>query len=113
MKEGVLGRTFTAPSAVSARRNGSGAGLTAALALPHLIPPDRLTEGYQKGLAEGIYFSAVVLAHLRASADELAGYRIRWHEPIGAMLKRDPHRAIQLATIRGRRKGLAFVRSLG
>ena len=91
---------------------GLGVGIIAALKLTHLIPPERLTEDYLVRLAEGIYFSAVVLAHLRSSSAEAASYRVRWHEPLRAMLASGPHRQIQCACLRGRRRGLQFVASL-
>ncbi len=92
---------------------GLGVGLIAALKLTHLISPERLTEDYLVRLSEGIFFSAVVLDHFRSSIDELASYRVRWHEPVRALLGRGPHRKIQLACLRGRRRGLEFIASLG
>lgn len=89
---------------------GLGLGLIASLKLTHLIRPERFTEEYLVRLIEGIYFSAVVLAYLRES--ELASYRVRWHEPLRAMLASGPHRRIQAACLRGRRQGLQFVASL-
>lgn len=90
---------------------GFGVGLISALRLTHLIPPERLTEDYLGRLAEGIYLSAVVLADMRSSRADVESYRVRWHEPLRALLKSGPHRTIQLAAIRGRRKGLALVSS--
>ena len=92
---------------------GLGVGLMSALKLTHLMSPERFTAEYHARLAEGIFFSAVVLARLRASESELASYQVRWHEPLRALLKPWPHRGIQLATIRGRRRGLRFAASLG
>lgn len=91
---------------------GLGVGLISALKLTHLIPPERLTESYLSRLAEGIYFSAVVLAHLRSEAEEFASYRVRWVEHVKALMKLGPHRSIHLAALRGRQRGLEFVRSL-
>lgn len=88
---------------------GLGVGLIKSLRLSHLIPPDRLTEDYLGRLAEGIYLSSVVLAHMRRAQNELLAYRVRWHEPLRVLLSRGPHRSIQLAAIRGRRKGLRLV----
>ena len=88
---------------------GLGMGLIASLRLTHLIPRERLTEEYLTRLIEGISYSAVVLAHLRRSQDELQSYAVRWHEPMRAMLLRGPHRRIRVASLRGRRLGLAFV----
>ena len=91
---------------------GLGVGLIASLKLTHLISPERLTEAYLVRLSEGIFFSAVVLDHFRSSIDELASYKVRWHEPVRALLARGPHRKIQLACLRGRRRGLEFIASL-
>ena len=92
---------------------GLGVALTASLELTHLIPPARLTEEYLARLLEGIYFSTVVLAYLRSSPAELASYRVRWHEYLGALMAGGPHRRIRAACLRGRRRGLAYVDSLG
>jgi glycosyltransferase involved in cell wall biosynthesis len=86
---------------------GYGVGVIAALRLVHLIPAARLTLDYQTRLAEGIYFSAVVLAFLRGH--ELREFRVRWSHVVRALLARGPHRRIQLACLAGRRRGLAFV----
>jgi hypothetical protein len=91
---------------------GLGVGLIVSLKLTHLISPERLTEAYLVRLSEGIFFSAVVLDHFRSSIDELASYKVRWHEPVRALLARGPHRKIQLACLRGRRRGLEFIASL-
>src|SRR5216683_5519979 len=81
---------------------GLGVGLIASLKLTHLISPERLTEDYLVRLAEGIFFSAVILDHLRSSASESISYKVRWHEPVRALLASGPHRRIQLACLRGR-----------
>jgi glycosyltransferase involved in cell wall biosynthesis len=91
---------------------GLGVGLIASLKLTHLISPERLTEDYLTRLAEGIFFSAVVLGHFRSSPSELAAYQVRWHELVRALLARGPHRRIQFACLRGRRRGLELVASL-
>jgi hypothetical protein len=91
---------------------GLGVGLIASLKLTHLIPPERLTEDYLARLAEGIFFSAVILDHLRPSLSVLASYKVRWHEPVRALLVSGPHRTMQLASLRGRRRGLEFIASL-
>lgn len=91
---------------------GLGIGLIASLKLTHLISPERLTEDYLVRLSEGIFVSAVVLDHFRSSLAELASYRVRWHEPLRALLARGPHRKIQFACLRGRRRGLELVASL-
>jgi glycosyltransferase involved in cell wall biosynthesis len=91
---------------------GLGVGLIASLKLTHLISPERLTEDYLVRLTEGIFFSAVVLDHFRSSLSEVASYNVRWHETVRALLARGPHRKIQLACLRGRRRGLELVASL-
>lgn len=88
---------------------GLGVGLVASLKLSHLIPRERLTRAHLAQLAEGIYSSAVVLAHRRSSAEELAGYRVRWRDVVRALLKPSPHREIQLAVLRGCRRGARLV----
>ena len=90
---------------------GLGVGIVSDLRLTHLISPERLSEDYLTRLAEGIYFSAVVLAGLRGGGSELE--RVKWHEAPRAWLKAGPHRRIALAAIRGRRRGLQFVKGLG
>lgn len=89
---------------------GYGVGVIAALRLTHLIPAGRLTLDYQARLAEGIYFSAVILAALRGSEQEVRGYRVRWTHVVRAFLASGPHRRIQLASLTGRRRGLAYLR---
>jgi glycosyltransferase involved in cell wall biosynthesis len=88
---------------------GYGVGVIAALRLTHLIPAGRLTLDYQARLAEGIYFSAVILAFLRGSERELREYQVRWTHVMRALLAQGPHRRIQLACLTGRRRGLAHV----
>jgi hypothetical protein len=88
---------------------GLGVGIAASLRLTHLIPAGRLTADYQARLAEGIYFSSVILAFLRGSAWELTDYRVRWTHVVRAWLTPAPHRRIQLACLAGRRRGLAAV----
>lgn len=87
---------------------GLGVGLVAALKLTHLIPPERLTLDYLARLTEGIYFSAVVLAHYRPEA-AAPRFAVRWAERVRAALVTGPHRAIRAASLRGRARGLAFV----
>jgi glycosyltransferase involved in cell wall biosynthesis len=90
---------------------GLGVGLVSALRLTHLMPPFRLTEDYLVRLTEGIYYSSVLIAHARNEREELASYPVRWHEPLRALLLRGPHRRMRLASLRGRRRGLAAVSS--
>jgi glycosyltransferase involved in cell wall biosynthesis len=91
---------------------GLGVGLIAALKLTHLISPERLTEDYLVRLCEGIFCSAVVLDHFRSATSAANSYKVRWHEPVRALLSRGPHRKIQLACLRGRRRGLELLASL-
>jgi hypothetical protein len=93
--------------AVCACDLGLGVGVIAALRLTHLIPAGRLTLDYHARLAEGIQFSAVVLGALRGY--DMGGYRVRWTEVVRAMLAQSPHRRILLASLTGRRRGLAYV----
>jgi hypothetical protein len=88
---------------------GLGVGLMAALKLQHLIPPQRLTADYLARLAEGIHFSAVLLDGLRQPATAITRWQVRPHHWLRAWLTPAPHRAIQLAVLRGRTRG---VRSL-
>jgi glycosyltransferase involved in cell wall biosynthesis len=91
---------------------GLGMGLVASLKLTHLIRSERLTQDYLVRLGEGIFFSAVVLASLRSSFSELADYKVRWHELVRALICSGPHRKIQLACLRGRRRGLKHLAAL-
>jgi glycosyltransferase involved in cell wall biosynthesis len=92
---------------------GLGVGLFTALKLTHLISPGRFTESYLSRLAEGIYMSAVLIAHARDAKAEVASYRVRGRDWLRALENRGPHRNIQLEALRGRCKGLALVKSLG
>jgi glycosyltransferase involved in cell wall biosynthesis len=91
---------------------GLGVGLIASLKLTHLISPDRLTEEYLARLCEGISCSAVVLDHLRSPGAATNLYKVRWYEPVRASLFRGPHRKMQFASLRGRRRGLELIDSL-
>ena len=91
---------------------GYGVGVIAALRLTHLIPAGRLTLDYQARLAEGIHFSAVILAFLRGSEQAAAAYRVRWTHVMRAWLTPNPHRRIQLACLAGRRRGVAYARRM-
>jgi lysine 6-dehydrogenase len=53
------------------------------------------------------------LAHARGSQRELAAYAVRLRDHLRAAIERGPHRAIQAACLRGRRRGLAFVAARG
>ncbi len=91
---------------------GLSVGLISSLKLTHLISPERLTEDYLVPLCEGIFCSAVVLDHFRSPESGESQYKIRWHEPVRALLALGPHRKIQFACLRGRRRGLKLVGSL-
>lgn len=91
---------------------GLGVGLIKSLKLTHLISSERLTEDYLVRLCEGIYVSTVLLDHFRSTAPVVNAYKIRWHEPVRALLCSGPHRRIQLACLRGRRRGLELLASL-
>jgi glycosyltransferase involved in cell wall biosynthesis len=91
---------------------GLGVGLMSSLKLTHLISSERLTEDYLVRLCEGIFCSAVVLDHFRSPDSGSTSYKIRWHEPVRALLASGPHRRIQFACLRGRRRGLKLVASL-
>ncbi len=91
---------------------GMGQGLVADLKLTHLISQGRTTLDYLARLAEGIYFSAVVIAHMRGEIYEVNSYRVRARDTLRAFANRGPHRKIALAVLRGRRKGLAFLAQL-
>ena len=91
---------------------GMGVGLIAALKLRHLIPPVRLTVDYLARLAEGIYFSAVILDAIRdglATAEQR--WKVRLRERLRSLAYPAPHRRIQLASLRGRSRGLESLRS--
>jgi glycosyltransferase involved in cell wall biosynthesis len=88
---------------------GYGVGVIAALRLTHLIPSARLTVDYHARLAEGIWFSAVILAFLRGAEAEVRDYRVRWTHVVRAALTPAPHRRIQFACLRGRRRGLEYI----
>ena len=91
---------------------GMGVGLMAALKLRHLIPPVRLTVDYLARLAEGIYFSAVILDAIRdglATAEQR--WKVRLRERLRSLAYPAPHRRIQLASLRGRTRGLESLRS--
>jgi GT2 family glycosyltransferase len=91
---------------------GLGVGLISSLKLTHLISPERLTEDYLARLCEGIFCSAVVLDHLRSPGAAADLYKIRWHEPVRALFSGGPHRKMQFASLRGRRRGLELIHSV-
>jgi len=91
---------------------GLGVGLISSLKLTHLISRERLNEDYLARLCEGIYCSAVLLDHLRSPGTVVNLYKIRWHEPVRALLSSGPHRKMQFAALRGRRRGLELINSL-
>ncbi len=81
---------------------GLGVGLFRSLSLEHLIPPERLTEGYLARLAEGIEYSSVLLDAERGrvpAAPSALRRAATWLQPLR---HRGPHRTIQRAVLRGR-----------
>lgn len=81
---------------------GLGVGLIASLKLTHLISAERLTENYLTRLAEGIYFSSVLL-------DREYGIPVAHRTILGRMVDflrtirvGQPHRRIIRAAYRGR-----------
>jgi hypothetical protein len=91
---------------------GLGQGLVSAMKLTHLISSGRTSQEYLARLAEGIYSSAVVIAHLRDESFEVASYHVSWRDTLRALCKQGPHRELALAALRGRRNGLAVVANL-
>ena len=90
---------------------GLGVGLVAALKLTHLIPPQRLTEGYLARLSEGIYFSGTLLdaewgiaAPPRSAVGRLA-------DLLRALRLEKPHRQILRAANRGRDQAIKLLAS--
>lgn len=89
-----------------------GVGLFGSLKLQHLIAPNRLTADYLSRLTEGIYFSAVVLDFIRGNEPGLRKWKVRWRERVRAFTHRGVHRRIQLASLRGRQKGIKWVNEM-
>ncbi len=90
---------------------GLGLGLMSKLKLTHLIPRERLTLDYLTRLVEGIYFSSVILSHMRSWPGGRDS-RVRWIDRIRALLRSPRHAAIQRAALRGRSRGLKFVAAI-
>lgn len=86
---------------------GLGVGLISALKLTHLIPPVRLTEDYLARLAEGIYFSSVLLDHDRGVENVPRGFPGRVMDFLRTFRLRQPHRRIVKAAYRGRDRAIA------
>ena len=88
---------------------GLGVGLVSALKLKHLIPPGRLTVDYLARLAEGIHFSSILLDHERglptAPPSRLRGL----YDSVRHQLLPEPHRTVQRASSRGRRRALDYL----
>ena len=97
--------------AACACKLGMGIGLISALKLTHLIPPERVTLDYLAKLAEGIYFSAVILDALYARDGRIERHRVTWRDRLRSALLRRPHRKIFAASLRGRKKALAWLAS--
>jgi glycosyltransferase involved in cell wall biosynthesis len=90
---------------------GLGVGIMAALKLQHLMPPGRLTADYLARLAEGIHFSAVLLDGVKDINDSIRQWNVRWPDQLRAWIKPHPHRQIQIAVLRGRKRGVAWLRA--
>jgi hypothetical protein len=87
---------------------GLGVGLTAALKLQHLIPPERLSVEYLARLAEGIHYSAVVLDAIREGKEgSLRRWKVRLRDRVRACFHASGDRAIQWAVLRGRTRGVS------
>lgn len=85
---------------------GLGVGLVSALKLNHLIPPGRLTVDYLARLAEGIQFSTILLDYERGVPTAPPSRLRRLYESVHHQFLPEPHRAVQRAWIRGRRRAL-------
>jgi hypothetical protein len=70
-----------------------------------------LTLDYLTRLVEGIYFSSVILSHMRSWPGGRDA-RVRWIDRIRALLRSPRHGAIQRAALRGRSRGLKFVAAI-
>jgi hypothetical protein len=90
---------------------GQGVGIMAALKLQHLMPPGRLTVDYLARLAEGIHFSAVLLDGVKDINDSIRQWNVRWPDCLRAWMKPYPHKQIQLAVLRGRKRGVEWLRA--
>lgn len=88
---------------------GLGVGLIALLKLQHLIAPGRLTADYLTRLAEGIHFSSVLLDGARNREAAIAVWKVKWHHYLRAALNSQPHRNIQFAVLRGRKRGVELL----
>lgn len=91
---------------------GLGVGLFPSLVLDHLMPPDRLEEGYLLRLVEGGHFSAVILGYCRTGRLPVLSRMtpLRWLWLRLRCLRYSPERWRKLkASIRGTREGLRFL----
>lgn len=88
---------------------GLGVGLMSSLRLIHLMPSFRFTERYLARLVEGISFSDVIMTYMRNGATGTSVYRVRLKDRLRALALPAPHRAIALAALRGRQKGLRHI----
>ena len=85
---------------------GLGVGLISTLKLIHLIPPERLTEGYLARLAEGIHFSSTLLDHEWGISIVRRGSLKRVADVLRTMRLPQPHRRIAAAANRGRNRAI-------
>jgi Glycosyl transferase family 2 len=81
---------------------GLGVGLIASLKLTHLIPPERLTEKYLAGLAEGIHHSGAVLDYYYGAISQPPSLARRILSWVRLALMESPHGKIAKAVERGR-----------
>jgi Glycosyl transferase family 2 len=88
---------------------GLGVGLFNSLKLVHLIPAQRLTEGYLCRLVEGIEYSGAVLRALRGSPMPARGLIGNATDLLRLMHQRGSHRKMQRAVYRGRAAAARFL----
>jgi len=91
---------------------GLGVGLITSLQLTHLIPSERLSLNYLSRLAEGIYYSGVILDFERGGMAAATQYRVRYIDWLRAFLYPPPHRTIQFAVLHGRNKAWSRLTNL-
>jgi hypothetical protein len=91
---------------------GLGVGIMTSLKLQHLIPPVRLTADYLTRLAEGIHFSSAMLDHARGLPVTPRSRGRRLLDWVRLQRTQQPHRAIQLAAIRGWDQAVDTIKTL-
>jgi hypothetical protein len=85
---------------------GLGVGLIASLKLTHLIPPERLTEDYLAGLAEGIHFSSVLLDREYGTPTVQRTILGRVADVLRLICEKRSSRRVIMASYRGRDRAL-------